>query len=193
MIASKSLLRILIAEDLCTKRRSIRSQEGPQHKVQHVLQIPHQEPMAQASPCPILGLPTQLHARFHIHLHLATCLSRIRSVSKPHFFFFFFPATPGHPIELHSANVVILIISAVCTILAVVEIILFAATRLDPLTNLILQLAKTITWFVLFVLAAVATTPVQNEMETEDKQGYSLGSRSEYFYLQWFAEPLVLL
>ena len=148
--------------------------------------------MAQASPCALLGLPTQLHARFHIHLHLAACLSRIRSVRKPPSFFF--PsAAPTHPIRPNSANIVILITSAICTIVAVVEIILFAATRLDPLTNLIMQLAKAITWLVLFVQAAVATTPVQNELESEDEQGYSLGSREEYFYLQCFAEPLVLL
>lgn len=149
--------------------------------------------MAQASPCPILGLPTQLHARFHLPLHLAPCLSRIRSVRKPPSFFSPLLLTPTHPIGPNSANIVILITSAICTIVAVVEIILFAATRLDPLTNVILQLAKAITWLVLFVQAALATTPVQNDLEPEDEQGYSLGSREEYFYLQCFAEPLVLL
>ena len=98
--------------------------------------------------------------------------------------------SPDRP---NSTNIVILIVSAICAVLSVTEIILFAATRLHPLTYLILQLGKTITWFVLFVLAAVDSTKVQNEMKGAEEQGYDLGSRSEYFYLQWFAEPLVLL
>lgn len=106
---------------------------------------------------------------------------------------FSFPAPFRSPNRRNSTNGVILIVSAVCTVLSVTEIILFAASRLHPLTYLLLQLVKMITWFALFVQAAVDTTRVQNEMGIADKQGYSLGDRSEYFYLQWFAEPLVLL
>ena len=152
--------------------------------------------MAQKSTHSVLGLPAQLHARIHTRLHLATCLFRIPNVrissalsftafTSLHFF--------CSLNRRNSTNGVILIVSAVCSILSVTEIILFAASRLHPLTYLLLQLVKMITWFVLFVQAAVDTTRVNNEMEGEDKQGYSLGDRSEYFYLQWFAEPLVLL
>ena len=148
--------------------------------------------MAQESPRSILGLPTYLHTRPNIRLHLAPCLFRVSSVRKsppslfPHHSF----RSPNRP---NSTNIVILIVSAICAVLSVTEIILFAATRLHPLTYLILQLVKTVTWFVLFVLAAVDSTKVQNEMKGAEEQGYDLGSRSEYFYLQWFAEPLVLL
>ncbi|KAL9137590.1 MAG: hypothetical protein Q9175_001215, partial [Cornicularia normoerica] len=89
-------------------------------------------------------------------------------------------------------NTVGLIISAVCTVLSFIEIILFAATRLHPLTYLILQLVKTITWFVLFALAAVDTMRVKGEMKVEEGQGYSLGDSSEYSFLEGFVEALVL-
>ncbi|CAF9930566.1 hypothetical protein IMSHALPRED_008220 [Imshaugia aleurites] len=59
----------------------------------------------------------------------------------------------GSPINQNSNVIIVVIISAVCIVLSVTEIILFAATRLHPLTYLILQLTKTKTWFVLFVLS----------------------------------------
>ena len=93
----------------------------------------------------------------------------------------------------NSTNIVLLIVSAVCTIVSFTEIVLFAATRLHPLTYLTLQLGKTSFWFVLFVLSAVNTTRVQIEMETQEEQGYNFGSSEGYFYILWFAEPLVLL
>ena len=93
----------------------------------------------------------------------------------------------------NSTNIVLLIVSAVCTIVSFTEIVLFAATRLHPLTYLTLQLGKTSIWFVLFVLSAVNTTRVQIEMEAQEAQGYNFGSSEGYFYILWFAEPLVLL
>lgn len=92
-----------------------------------------------------------------------------------------------------STNIVLLIVSAVCTIVSFTEIVLFAATRLHPLTYLTLQLVKTTIWFVLFVLSAVNTTRVQIEMEAQEEKGYNYGSSEGYFYILWFAEPLVLL
>lgn len=192
MISSKSFFHISIAEDLRTKRRSIRSQEAP----------------TPSTACSTNSTP-RAHGSSECLSHSGPSNSALCSLLSPSSSGYVPIAdpkrtqaslllsplllTPTHPIGPNSANIVILITSAICTIVAVVEIILFAATRLDPLTNLILQLAKAITWLVLFVQAAVATTPVQNELEPEDEQGYSLGSREEYFYLQCFAEPLVLL
>lgn len=85
-------------------------------------------------------------------------------------------------------NFITLIISAVCTILSVAEIILFAATRLHPLTYRILQLVKTIIWFILFALATVDTIAVQEEVKAEQVQGFD----SEHFFLEGFVETLVL-
>ena len=93
----------------------------------------------------------------------------------------------------NSTNIVLLIVSAVCTIVSFTEIVLFAATRLHPLTYLTLQLVKTTIWFVLFVLSAVNTTRVQIEMAAQEEKGYNYGSSEGYFYILWFAEPLVLL
>ncbi|CAD6583680.1 MAG: hypothetical protein ASARMPREDX12_001342 [Alectoria sarmentosa] len=93
---------------------------------------------------------------------------------------------------MESVDIVVLIISAVCTVLSVTEIILFAATTLHPLTYLILQLVKTITWLVLFALAAVDTMRAQDEMKVEKSQGYGLGTGSEHIFLEEFVEPLVL-
>lgn len=114
--------------------------------------------------------------------------------------FLFFPTLSSFPPNLrsltwppNSTNIVLLLVSAVCTVLSVTEIILFAATRLHPFTYLNLQLVKTVMWFLLFVLAAVDTARVQSEMEADGKQGNSLGNATGYFYLLWFGEPLVLL
>ena len=102
---------------------------------------------------------------------------------------------PSYPLTFwpNSTNIVLLIVSAVCTIVSFTEIVLFAANKLHPLTYLALQLVKTSIWFVLFVLSAVNTTRVQIEMQGQEEQGYNFGSSQGYFYLVWFAEPLVLL
>lgn len=54
-----------------------------------------------------------------------------------------------------STDIAVLVISAICIVLVVTEIILFTTTRLHPLTYMILQSGKTITWLVLFTLAAI--------------------------------------
>ena len=149
--------------------------------------------MAQTSPRSILVLPNQLNAHHHIRLGLAGCLCnfnvRNSLIPSPP------PTSPQHPLTccLNSTNIVLLIVSAACIIVSITEIVLFATTRLHPLTYLTLQLIKTTTWFVLFVLAAVNTTRVQIEMAAKEEQGYSFGNNLEYFELLWFAEPLVLL
>ncbi|KAL9067722.1 MAG: hypothetical protein Q9161_006714 [Pseudevernia consocians] len=108
------------------------------------------------------------------------------------------PSSPQISLQLplterpNSTNIVVLLISAVCTVLCVTEIILFATTRLHPLTYLILQLVKTIIWLVLFALAAVDTVRVQGEMKAEEAQEYSLGNTSGYFLLEGFVETLVM-
>lgn len=86
-------------------------------------------------------------------------------------------------------NIIVLIISVVCTVLAATEIILFAATRLHPLIYLILQLVKTVTWLVLFALVVVDTIRVQ---KVEESRGYSSGISSVYLFLEGFVETLVL-
>lgn len=87
----------------------------------------------------------------------------------------------------NSTIIILLLISAICAVLSITEIILFIASKLHPLTYLILQLVKTTTWLVLFALAAVGTTRL------EEEQGYSLGSSTGSFIFVGFAENLALL
>ena len=165
-----------------------------EHGVYHVLQIPQQEPMAQKSSHSILVLPNRLDARSNSRPGLAGHLfhPRVRQFSIL-LQRLILPLSPPLTSWPNSTNIVLLIVSAVCTIVSFTEIVLFAATRLHPLTYLTLQLVKTSVWFVLFVLSAVNTTRVQIEMQAQAEQGYNYGSSEEYFYILWFAEPLVLL
>ena len=152
--------------------------------------------MAQKGPRSVLGLPTRLHVRSNDCLGLVQCLFRIPKVCNPPLLLIHM-LVPIHSDSRstdgpNSANIGILIISIVCAVLSVTEIILYVALRLHPLTYLILQLIKTITWLVLFALAAVDTMRVQGA-KAEGKQGYSLGTRSGYVLLVQFVEDLVLL
>ncbi|KAM0795692.1 hypothetical protein BDR22DRAFT_893936 [Usnea florida] len=52
-----------------------------------------------------------------------------------------------------STDIAVVVISGICIVLVVTEIILYTATMLHPLVYLVLQLGKTITWLVFFTLA----------------------------------------
>ena len=88
--------------------------------------------------------------------------------------------------RINSTNILILIISALCIVLSITEIILYAATRLHPLTYLILQLVKMTIWGVLLAIAVYKLT-VLGGVKAEEEAGLV------YFFLQGFVETLVLL
>ncbi|CAD6592440.1 MAG: hypothetical protein ASARMPREDX12_006088 [Alectoria sarmentosa] len=56
---------------------------------------------------------------------------------------------------LEASGLLQIIICAVCIILDVTEIILFARGTLQPITYLVLQCVKTTLWFIIFLIAAV--------------------------------------
>ncbi|KAF6238538.1 hypothetical protein HO173_003043 [Letharia columbiana] len=91
-----------------------------------------------------------------------------------------------------NTNIVVLIISGVCMVLSVIEIILFVVIRLYPLTYLILQLVKTIMWLVLSALAAAESRRVQKATKVDEDQGYNSGVTPEYLVLAGLGETLVL-
>lgn len=152
--------------------------------------------MAQKGPHPLVGHPTHIHARSHLH-HLVTYLYRTPKVRN-----LVFPFLPKNHSTLplftdrpNSISIAVLVISAVCAILSVTEIVLFAATKLHPLLYLCLQLVKTITWFVLFAVAAVNTRRAQAEIKAyqEEEQGDNTGITPESASLGGFLENLALL
>ena len=55
-----------------------------------------------------------------------------------------------------SAALLEMIICAVCVILDVTEIILFAKANLQPVTYLVFQCVKTTMWFIIFLITVVA-------------------------------------
>ena len=145
--------------------------------------------MAQECPRSILGLPTRLPTRSSILLRLGNCLCRIPKVKRPSLLqpSLNFAPTSTHVFWLNSTNIAVLVISGICIVLVVTEIIVFTATRLHPLAYLILQLGKTITWFVLFTLAAMDTA-------RDAAQGYSPSTSAiGYDLTTKLIENLVLL
>ena len=115
--------------------------------------------MAQECSRSILGLSTLLPARSSIVLRLGDSLRRTPKVTGSSLLQlrYHFARTSAHVSWINSTNIAVLVISAICIVLVVTEIILFTATRLHPLAYLILQLGKTITWLVFFTLAAIDT------------------------------------
>ena len=112
--------------------------------------------MAQECPRSILGLSTLLLTRFSIVLRMGDSLRHTQVTGS--FLLqlrYNFAPTSAHVSCINSTDIAVLVISAFCIVLVMTEIILFAATTLHPLAYLILQLGKTITWFVLFTLAAI--------------------------------------
>ena len=86
----------------------------------------------------------------------------------------------------NSTNIVILITSALCIVLSITEIVLYAATRLHPLTYLILQLVKMTDWLVLLAIA-VYNLIVLGGVKAEERAGLA------FVFFQGFVETLVLL
>ena len=112
--------------------------------------------MAQECPRSILGLSTLVPGRSSIVLRVGDSLrhTQVTGSSLLHLRYYFAP-TSAHVSWINSTDIAVLIMSAICIVLVVTEIILFGTTRLHPLTYLILQSGKTITWLVLFTLAAI--------------------------------------
>ena len=112
--------------------------------------------MAQECPRFILGLSTLFPSCSSIVLRLGESLhhTQVTGSSLPQLRYYFAP-TSAHVSWINSTDIAVLVISAICIVLVITEIILFAATRLHPLPYLILQLGKAIIWLVLFTLAAI--------------------------------------
>ena len=115
--------------------------------------------MAQECPRSILGPSTLLPTCSIIVSSLGDSQRRTHKVTGSSLFQlrYYFAPTFAHVSWINSINTAIFVISGICIVLVVTEIILFTATRLHPLAYLILQLGKTITWLVFFTLAAVGT------------------------------------
>ena len=112
--------------------------------------------MAQECPRSILGLSTLLPTRSSILLRIRNSLhpTQVTGSSLLQLRYNFAP-TSAHVSCINSTDITVLVISAICIVLVITEIVLFAATTLHPLAYLILQLGKTIAWFVVFTLAAI--------------------------------------
>ena len=111
--------------------------------------------MAQECPRSILGLSTRLPSRSSIILRLGDSLRRtpkVRGSSLLQVPCYLVP-TFAHVSWISNTDIAVFVISGVCIVLVVTEIILYTATMLHPLAYLILQLGKTITWLVIFTLA----------------------------------------
>jgi len=68
------------------------------------------------------------------------------------------PTSRDHQLNKHRfrrAEIVLLIICAICVLLNVIEIILFIPGKLGPLTYLTSQVVKTTIWLILFVIGIV--------------------------------------
>ena len=69
--------------------------------------------------------------------------------------------------EWHSSELVSILLCAVCLVLDITEIILFAKHSLQPLTYLVFQCVKTTIWFILFVIVLA-----QSMKEQQSELGY---------------------